>query len=517
MRFSFRSIVVSVGALLLLAAPPRRRAADPVRIWSVSRIEQGAGEVPVRRARRSAASCRRRPSVGRVVFNLPLHAPYWYFLPRDRRVRQPVLERRRRAVLGAGAGAAAEPAAGRGAEGRGHAPGRVPGLREAGGRRLAADHALRPAAADDRRQQRALRGVGVPGPGSRATRCAPSCASMLARTPRRRAVTSSTAGGVAYLEGHQHSWRPGAATAADAPGPLWGEEDFDVDGDADDSGTGAAGVMSLNKSRSVKVPLASIPRGELFAVHVSLEAQAVDDRGGESAAQAFIQDPQHGERGLLLTAHGLKPRGKPRFKEPPLRSPPPARCPGGRPRDAGALQFSDAGFTGNESERGAAGPRHPHRRLARHRQRHTDRARRVGARRARTSGRQQDGDLRRRRHVPAPGRGPAPRGPAGRAGGDVQCRSGTRAAPRSAPSRAVGHDRRRRPGRAGRRRRARRLHDRRHGRRPPGAGARALRTSATDFRSPRTGASRSPAPAAPATSYDVVVRTQPTTPTRSAP
>ena len=32
------------------------------------------------------------------------------------------------------------------------------------------------------------------------------------------------AGGVAYLEGHQHSWRPGAATSADSPGPLWGED-----------------------------------------------------------------------------------------------------------------------------------------------------------------------------------------------------------------------------------------------------------------------------------------------------
>ena len=55
--------------------------------------------------------------------------------------------------------------------------------------------------------------------------------------------------------------------------------------------------MSLNKPRSLKVPLGSVRPGELFAVHVSLEAEAVDDRGGESAAQAFIQDPQHLERG----------------------------------------------------------------------------------------------------------------------------------------------------------------------------------------------------------------------------
>jgi len=149
------------------------------------------------------------------------------------------------------------------------------------------------------------------------------------------------AGGVAYLEGHQHSWRPGAATSADSPKPLWGEADFDVDGDADDSGTGAAGVMALNKSRSVKVPLSSLRNGELFAVHVILEAEAVDDRGGESAAQAFIQDPQKREP-LLLTARGLTRRGKPRFKEPRIRSLQPARCPAGQPRNAGVVQLSDA-------------------------------------------------------------------------------------------------------------------------------------------------------------------------------
>ena len=51
------------------------------------------------------------------------------------------------------------------------------------------------------------------------------------------------AGGVAYLEGHQHSWRPGAATAADSQVSLWKEDRFDVDGDADDSGTGSSAVM----------------------------------------------------------------------------------------------------------------------------------------------------------------------------------------------------------------------------------------------------------------------------------
>ena len=153
------------------------------------------------------------------------------------------------------------------------------------------------------------------------------------------------AGGVAYLEGHQHSWRPGAATSADSPGPLWGERHFAVDGDADGSETGANGQMYLKTPRSLRIPLGAVRSGELFAVHVSLEAEAVDDRGGESAAEAYIQDPQH-----LLSARGLVRRGKPAFKEPPVRSLRPARCPGGRPRGAGVLALSDSGFFANESE-----------------------------------------------------------------------------------------------------------------------------------------------------------------------
>jgi uncharacterized delta-60 repeat protein len=97
----------------------------------------------------------------------------------------------------------------------------------------------------------------------------------------------------------------------------------------------------------VKVPLDSVRPGELFAVHVSLEAEAVDDRDGESGAQAAIQDPQH--IGRLLTTHGLKARGKPRFKEPPVKAVAPAGCPKRVP-GAGLIQFSDPGFTASEAE-----------------------------------------------------------------------------------------------------------------------------------------------------------------------
>jgi uncharacterized delta-60 repeat protein len=106
--------------------------------------------------------------------------------------------------------------------------------------------------------------------------------------------------------------------------------------------------MFLNRARSVKVPLDSVRPGELFAVHVSLEAEAVDDRDGESGALAAMQDPQH--VGRLLTAHGLKPRGKPRFNEPPVKAVAPARCVARLPRAAGVIQLSDPGFTASEAE-----------------------------------------------------------------------------------------------------------------------------------------------------------------------
>ena len=79
--------------------------------------------------------------------------------------------------------------------------------------------------------------------------------------------------------------------------------------------------------------------GELFAVHVSLDAEAIDARGRESAVEAFIQDPQKLTPALVKTK-GLRARGKPRFREPAVKAPPAARCPKGAPRKAGRLQLS---------------------------------------------------------------------------------------------------------------------------------------------------------------------------------
>src|SRR5262249_50680470 len=134
---------------------------------------------------------------------------------------------------------------------------------------------------------------------------------------------------------------------ADSARPLWGEDDFDVDGDADDSGTGAAGAMFVKHAIKVRIPLAAVHRGELFAVHVSLEAEAVTDREGETAAQAFIQDPQPPAGAPLLRAHGLVAPAKPHLKEP--RQHAPAARGGKRVRHAGAMQLGSGAVNGSES------------------------------------------------------------------------------------------------------------------------------------------------------------------------
>ena len=136
-------------------------------------------------------------------------------------------------------------------------------------------------------------------------------------------------------------------TFEDSSRPLWDGRKFTVDPDADQSGTGSSAVKRLTGPITLNVPLTRLHLGELFAVHVSLYASTFNDRGDESGAQAFIEDPQHVRPGLR--AHGLDPRGKPRFKEPPVTPPPAARCPAGARLHAGTLQFSDGRFAVDEA------------------------------------------------------------------------------------------------------------------------------------------------------------------------
>jgi hypothetical protein len=83
MRLPVTSLVASLFAVLVLAAPATADH-DPVRFWSVSKLEHGTGAVPVRSGAQVGGKLQQSVDVGRVVFNLPLPEPYWTFLPRDR-------------------------------------------------------------------------------------------------------------------------------------------------------------------------------------------------------------------------------------------------------------------------------------------------------------------------------------------------------------------------------------------------------------------------------------------------
>jgi uncharacterized delta-60 repeat protein len=352
-------IAVAVGVLLVSSAPgafarPAQSgpaaSGDPARFWSVNRVDEGAGEVLVQGGAQVGGKLQEMVDVGRVAFNLPLVAPYWDFLPRDRAFGS---------VFSSTDGAQYSVLT--------QAP--SPNPLRPGSPIGSVTHLDEYQTYVKRARDASLR-VTVSGllfqavDGNNGAGIAP-CVLQAVCEPLRtvvrfhaRAYTASAGGdffdtgGVAYLEGRQHAWRPGAATSADSPGPLWGQKQFDVDGDRDGSKTGSSAEMSLKKPRTIKVPLDAVRSGEVFAVHVSLEAEAVNERGGESGAQAAVQDPQHLQQGLL-TAHGLEPRGRPRFKEPALRPPPPARCPAGPVRHAGTLQLSDAGFAAGEASRTA--------------------------------------------------------------------------------------------------------------------------------------------------------------------
>jgi uncharacterized delta-60 repeat protein len=155
-------------------------------------------------------------------------------------------------------------------------------------------------------------------------------------------------GGVASIEGHEGRWTIEATTSADSRRPLWDNGNFSINDDVDDLGTRSHAVAELAHRVTMNVPLKSVRDGELFAVHVSLDAEAIDDRGRESAVEAFIQDPQKLTPALVKTK-GLRPRGKPRFDEPAVKAPPAARCPEGGPRKAGRLQLSAPSYVTDES------------------------------------------------------------------------------------------------------------------------------------------------------------------------
>ena len=156
------------------------------------------------------------------------------------------------------------------------------------------------------------------------------------------------AGGDAELGGLSfHRWLGVAGTSSDSEVPAWTNDSFTV------TDTGSEGKEQLKHPLTFKVPLSSVNAGDAFTVHVSLEADASDEAGAESAVEAFIKDPQ-GVDPPLLQAHGLTPLGHPILKEPPVRPLPAARCPAGPQQGAGIIQLGAPAFFTSEGGPGKA-------------------------------------------------------------------------------------------------------------------------------------------------------------------
>jgi len=149
-------------------------------------------------------------------------------------------------------------------------------------------------------------------------------------------------GGTVFAEGHDQQWFMGAATAADARAPFWTDAQFHID-----QPHGATAFhMSLQHALDLNVPLTRLHRGTLFMTKLTMDAEAIDDRGGESAAQAFVTDPPRPGTGVV--ARGLTPRRAQNLKEPPVTPRPAARCPRGPRRHAGTLQLSSEPMSAGE-------------------------------------------------------------------------------------------------------------------------------------------------------------------------
>ena len=156
-------------------------------------------------------------------------------------------------------------------------------------------------------------------------------------------------GGTVFVEGHEHDWVPQAATDVRSRGPFWQGAQFQVSPDL--GGDGHQSHFRLlsdtNTPIVLSVPVRKLTDNELFEVRVTMDAEAIDDRGGESAVEAFLLDPPHA--GRMLSSHGLKRHRVPTAKEPPVRPQPLARCPGGPRRHAGRMQLSSAAFSVGEA------------------------------------------------------------------------------------------------------------------------------------------------------------------------
>ena len=156
-------------------------------------------------------------------------------------------------------------------------------------------------------------------------------------------------GGVAFITGKQGSWTMNAVTLGSSESPLWDPSKFTMDDDFEGLGSGSHAQLILDDKLEIPVDLSSLEVGDLFAVHVALDAKAVDHRGRESMVEAYLRDPRRGSNDLVETT-GVQALGEPAFEEPPVASLPVAECPLGADPESGTLQLSEFAYTAYESD-----------------------------------------------------------------------------------------------------------------------------------------------------------------------
>jgi uncharacterized delta-60 repeat protein len=326
-------LLVAALAALLLFAPSAAAKPDgaPLRLWTVSRIDRGGGIVPVRSGAQAAGVVNETVKLGVAAFDF----------------RGPFVNHADGDIFSSADGSTYSVAA--------TAPSHDPA--RAGGSEGTLSHldefqAYRKQEGDASLKVTISRAVmdAVDGNGDscRGQHPCPAIRSLVGFHARAYAASAGgdffDVGGIAFIEGHHADWDAKAGMLAGSRGPAWDHDQFRVFFDWDDSKTFRNAHAELEQPRTLKIPLSSVKTGELFAVHVSLDAGAVAEPGLESGGLAVIRDPQH-----LFRTHGLKPAGRPRFKEPRERAQRPARCPGGRPRGGGTLQFSGTAYSTDEA------------------------------------------------------------------------------------------------------------------------------------------------------------------------
>jgi uncharacterized delta-60 repeat protein len=157
-------------------------------------------------------------------------------------------------------------------------------------------------------------------------------------------------GGIAEAVGFSGHFESSASTLVETGGPLagpvWSPNDFDWNRDVHGDGSRRHARLQLRAAKHVPVDLTQIPQGSTFTVVVQMVADAINRRGGESHALAYLRDPRDasGLGDLRSEATGLEMLGSAEI--PQRRSVPaqgePVACTIPTGSDAGRLSFARA-------------------------------------------------------------------------------------------------------------------------------------------------------------------------------